>query len=59
MLKSTITQLPGVMSSNSVDLIIPSGMYQLEGAQVVSGMPYLTGIGVEKMEQAIVEALEG
>lgn len=58
-LKSTITQLPGVMSSNSVDLIIPSGMYQLEGAQVVSGMPYLTGIGVEKMEQAIVEALEG
>ena len=58
-LKSTITQLPGVMSSNSVDLIIPSGMYQLEGAQVVSGMPYLTGIGIEKMEQAIVEALEG
>ena len=58
-LKSTITQLPGVMSSNSVDLIIPSGMYQLEGAQVVSGMPYLTGIGVEKTEQAIVEALEG
>ena len=56
-LKSTITQLPGVLASNHVDLVVPSGKYNIEGAPAVSGMPYLIGVGVEKMEKAIVDAL--
>lgn len=42
---------------NHVDLIIPNGRYVTDKAPVVSGMPYLTGVGIEEMEKKFLEIL--
>lgn len=57
-IKATVAQVPSILEAGPVDLIVPSGKYGVEGIPSISGMPYLTGVGVEKMEKAILEELE-
>lgn len=44
--------------NNQVDLIIPNGKYQTDKVPVISGMPYLTGVGIDKMEAKFLEVLK-
>ncbi len=57
-IKATVGQVPSILETGLVDLIVPSGKYGVEGVPSVSGMPYLTGVGVAKMEEAILQALQ-
>ncbi len=55
--KCTTAEVNGVVKDHHVDLIIPNGNFVCEGVPVISGLPYLTGIGIEKMEKEIIDIL--
>lgn len=44
--------------NNHVDLIVPNCKYKTDKAPVLSGMPYLTGVGIENLENKMLEILK-
>jgi len=55
--KCMTAEVNGVVKDQHIDLIIPNGNFVCEDVPVVSGLPYLTGVGIEKMEKEIIEIL--
>ncbi len=55
--KCTTAEVSGVVKDHHVDLIIPNGKFVCDGIPVISGLPYLTGMGIEKMEKEIIDTL--
>lgn len=55
--KVPMQQVAAYTQSNHVDLIVPNGRFKSSSAPVVSGMPYITGVGVAEMEQKILDIL--
>ena len=55
--KAMTLEMDSILSTEKVDLIVPNGVYRTDKCPVVSGMPYLTGMGVEKMEAKMLEIL--
>ena len=57
--KCMISQIDRFIKDTKADLIIPSGKYTFDtDIPVISGMPYITGIGKEAMEARMLEALK-
>lgn len=56
--KLTFQQVAGYVESHQVDLIIPNGRYQCPDVPVISGIPYLTGVGIPAMEKKILSVLQ-
>ena len=46
-------------ASKDVDLIVATSQVQDVSVPVISGIPFITGIGVEKVEQEIIKQLRG
>ncbi len=55
--KCTAIEVDGILKDHNVDLIMPNGKFVCEDVPVVSGLPYLTGVGIEKMEKEIIDIL--
>lgn len=56
-IKCMISELDSVVDSGDVDLIVSNGRLSRGDVPVVVGMAYITGMGVEKVEAKILEAL--
>lgn len=56
--KCTVVEASKLVEGGGWDLVIPNGRLDGKGTPVISGMPYLTGIGVEKMEADILAQLK-
>lgn len=57
--KVPMQQVAAYTQSNHVDLIVPNGRFKIDGVPVVSGMPYITGVGVPELEQKLLAVLSG
>ncbi len=55
--KAMTLEMDSILATEKVDLIVPNGVYRTDKCPVVSGMPYLTGMGVEKMEAKMLDIL--
>lgn len=54
------SEVSGALKTNNVDFIVPTGKLDdnvTEGYKVISGTPLITGVGEEKIEELILEAL--
>ncbi len=57
-IKCMVSQVEGYLSQGEVDLIIPSGRYTFNtDVPVISGMAYITGVGIPKLEESILAEL--
>lgn len=55
--KVPLQQATAYTQANHVDLIVPNGRFKSENVPVISGMPYITGVGVPEMERKILDIL--
>ena len=57
-IKCMAAEVQSFLNDGKVDLIIPSGRYNFDtDVPVISGTAYITGVGKEKVEAKILEAL--
>lgn len=56
-IKTYVSAVPEMLKEKKIDLVIPSGKYQFDNVPVISGMPYITGIGIDKLERQIIKEL--
>ena len=57
--KVPLQQVETYTKSNHVDLIVPNGRFKSNDIPVISGMPYITGVGIAEMEKKVLNVLMG
>ena len=60
-LQVKFSEINGVLKTNDVDFIVPTGNIDdkiKEKHLVISGMPFITGVGVDKVSKTILEELK-
>lgn len=55
--KVPLQQVAAYTQANQVDLIVPNGRFKSQDIPVISGMPYITGVGVSELERKILNVL--
>lgn len=56
--KMPLQQVASYIQANHVDLIVPNGRFKSDSVPVVSGMPYITGVGIPEMERKMLGLLQ-
>ena len=55
--KIPLQQVEDYVKNNHVDLIVPNGRFKSDRVPVISGMPYIIGVGVSELGRKILDVL--